>query len=108
MKPFLPAHQYSAKWQFPDGIVLVFRRGSQSAVGDSRSSPSRCYDRVTGKTLRENLEDLKREGFFERTEGWLRNHKVNRNEVIRDARQTHLRGSIAILKGSRWLQKEQW
>ena len=55
---------------------------------------------VTGKTLRENLEDLKREGFFERTEGWLRNHKVNRNEVIRDARQTHLRGSIAILKGS--------
>jgi len=55
---------------------------------------------VTGKTLRENLEDLKREGFFERTEGWLRNHKVNRNEVIRDAKQTNLRGSIAILRGN--------
>jgi len=55
---------------------------------------------VTGKTLRENLEDLKREGFFERTEGWLRNYKVNRTEVIREAKQTDLRGSIAILKGN--------
>jgi dihydroxy-acid dehydratase len=55
---------------------------------------------VTGKTLKENLEDLKREGFFERTEGWLRNYKVNRKEVIREAKQTSLRGSIAILKGS--------
>jgi dihydroxy-acid dehydratase len=55
---------------------------------------------VTGKTLRENLEDLKREGFFERTEGWLRNYKVDRKEVIREAKLTNLRGSIAILKGS--------
>ena len=55
---------------------------------------------VTGKTLKENLEDLRREGFFERTEGWLRNYKVDRKEVIREAKQTSLRGSIAILKGS--------
>jgi len=55
---------------------------------------------VTGKTLKENLEDLKREGFFERTEGWLRNHRVNRTEVIREAKQTSLRGSIAILRGN--------
>jgi dihydroxy-acid dehydratase len=55
---------------------------------------------VTGKTLRENLEDLKREGFFERTEGWLRNYKVDRTEVIREAKQTDLRGSIAILRGN--------
>jgi len=55
---------------------------------------------VTGKTLKENLEDLKREGFFERGEGWLRNYKVDRKEVIREARQTPLRGSIAVLKGN--------
>ncbi len=55
---------------------------------------------VTGKTLRENLEDLKREGFFERTEGWLRNYKVGRKEVIREAKETKLRGSIAILRGT--------
>lgn len=55
---------------------------------------------VTGKTLKENLEDLKREGFFERVEGWLRNHKVTRNEVIREAKQANHRGSIAILKGN--------
>ena len=55
---------------------------------------------VTGKTLRENLEDLKNEGFFERVEGWLRNYKVDRKEVIREAKQTSLKGSIAILKGN--------
>jgi dihydroxy-acid dehydratase len=55
---------------------------------------------VTGKTLRENLEDLGREGFFQRTEGWLRNYKVDRTEVIREAKQTSLRGSIAVLRGS--------
>jgi len=55
---------------------------------------------VTGKTLKENLEDLKREGFFERAEGWLRNYKVHRTEVIREAKQNSPRGSIAILKGN--------
>ena len=55
---------------------------------------------VTGKRLRENLEDLKKEGFFERTEGWLRNYKMHREEVIREAKRTSLRGSIAILKGN--------
>jgi len=55
---------------------------------------------VTGKTLKENLEELNKEGFFERTEGWLRNYKVDRKEVIREAKQTSLRGSIAILKGN--------
>lgn len=55
---------------------------------------------VTGKTLKENLEDLKKEGFFERTEGWLRNYKINREEVIREAKNASLKGSIAILKGN--------
>jgi dihydroxy-acid dehydratase len=55
---------------------------------------------VTGKTLKENLEDLQREGFFERNEGWLRNYRIDRREVIREARNTNLKGSIAILKGN--------
>jgi len=55
---------------------------------------------VTGKTLKENLDDLKRDGFFERTEGWLRNYKVDRKEVIREGKNTDRRGSIAILKGN--------
>jgi len=29
----------------------------------------------------EDLGDLKREGFFERTEGWLRNYKINRSPL---------------------------
>ena len=55
---------------------------------------------ITGKTLKENLEDLQREGFFERNEGWLRNYKVDRTEVIRSAENTTQKGSIAILKGN--------
>ncbi|NWF92811.1 MAG: dihydroxy-acid dehydratase [Syntrophaceae bacterium] len=55
---------------------------------------------VTGKTLKENLEDLKKEGFFERNEGWLRNHKLSREDVIRQAKNASLKGSIAVLKGS--------
>ncbi len=55
---------------------------------------------VNGKTLKENLEDLRNEGFFERVEGWLRNYKIDRREVIREAKDTSLKGSIAILRGN--------
>jgi dihydroxy-acid dehydratase len=55
---------------------------------------------VTGKTLKENLEDLQRASFFERNEGWLRNYKIDRPEVIRSAENTTQKGSIAILKGN--------
>jgi dihydroxy-acid dehydratase len=55
---------------------------------------------VTGKTLKKNLENLKKEGFFERNEGWLRNYNVSRDEVIRQAKKVSLKGSIAVLKGN--------
>jgi dihydroxy-acid dehydratase len=55
---------------------------------------------VTGKRLKENLEDLKKDGFFERNEGWLRNYKIERREVIREAENSSQRGSIAVLKGN--------
>jgi dihydroxy-acid dehydratase len=55
---------------------------------------------VTGKTLKKNLENLKKEGFFERNEGWLRNYNVSREEVIRQAKNVSLKGSIAVLKGN--------
>ncbi|MDH4266649.1 MAG: dihydroxy-acid dehydratase, partial [Deltaproteobacteria bacterium] len=55
---------------------------------------------VTGKTLAENLEQLEREGFFRRGEGYLANYKVKREDIIRQAENSKGAGSIAVLKGN--------
>jgi dihydroxy-acid dehydratase len=55
---------------------------------------------VSGKTLRENLELLEKEGFFRRGEGYLANFKVEREDVIRKGKNSRGYGSIAVLKGN--------
>ncbi len=62
---------------------------------------------VTGKTLGENLEDLKQNGFYERCQKWLdeANQKyglsLTRSDIIRPYDQAiGTDGSIAILKGN--------
>lgn len=55
---------------------------------------------VTGKTLGENLEDLKKDNFFERNLGYLNNYHLTRDEIIFPLDQVTEKGSIAILKGN--------
>lgn len=62
---------------------------------------------VTGKTLGENLDDLKQNGFYERCDAWLRsaNEKygidLTRQDIIRPFdKAIGTNGSIAILKGN--------
>lgn len=55
---------------------------------------------VTGKTLGENLEELRRDHFFERGEGYLHNYGLAVEEVITPVETTKEIGSIAVLKGS--------
>ncbi len=62
---------------------------------------------VTGKTLGENLDELKRNGFYERCEKWLqevneRYHvSLTREDIIRPFNQAlGTDGSIAILRGN--------
>lgn len=55
---------------------------------------------VTGKTLGENLEDMKNSGFFERGEGYLHNYGLKKEEVIFPLEEAEETGSIAILKGN--------
>lgn len=62
---------------------------------------------VTGKTLGENLEELKRNGFYERCEKWLedfnkRQHcSVAREDIIRPFdKAIGASGSIAVLRGN--------
>ena len=55
---------------------------------------------VTGKTLGENLEDVRKSRFLERNEGYLHNYGLSVNEVITPAETTEEMGSIAVLKGN--------
>ena len=55
---------------------------------------------VSGKTLGENLEDLRQSGFFERGEGYLHNYGLTKGEVILPPEEAEETGSIAILKGN--------
>ena len=55
---------------------------------------------VTGKTLGENLEEIQRDGFFERNIGYLHNYGLERKDVITPVETTKEMGSIAVLKGN--------
>ncbi len=56
---------------------------------------------VTGKTLGENLEDLKANGFYEKCQEYLDRWNLKREDVIRPFdRPFGTDGSIAILKGN--------
>ena len=55
---------------------------------------------VTGKTLGENLEEIQRDGFFERNIGYLHNYGLEREDVITPVGTTKEMGSIAVLKGN--------
>ncbi len=55
---------------------------------------------VTGKTLGENLEDLERDGFFERNLGYLNNYRLRREDVIFPLEKASEKGSVAVLKGN--------
>lgn len=56
---------------------------------------------VTGKTLGENLKELKRSRFFAERVGYLNNVKVKRSEVLRPrARPFGPEGGVAILRGN--------
>jgi dihydroxy-acid dehydratase len=56
---------------------------------------------VTGKTLGENLEDLKRNGFYERCDSLLKELGIKRTDIIR-SRDNPIgdNGTIAVLKGN--------
>lgn len=56
---------------------------------------------VTGKTLGENLEELKQNGFYEKCEAYLKPWGVTRTDVIRPFEKAiGTDGTIAILKGN--------
>lgn len=56
---------------------------------------------VTGKTVGENLEDIRRSYFFEERLGYLRNYRIEPTEIIRTRAEPFVsEGGIAILRGN--------
>lgn len=56
---------------------------------------------VTGKTLGENLEELKNNGFYDKCQSYLTPHNLKREDVIKNANEPiGKEGAIAILKGN--------
>lgn len=55
---------------------------------------------VTGKTLGDNLEILRKDHFLERGRGYLQNYHLSPEDVITPVETTKDMGSIAVLKGS--------
>ena len=55
---------------------------------------------VTGKTLGENLEDIKADHFYERNLGFLHNYGLTRDQVIVPPDKVTEIGSVAVLKGN--------
>ena len=55
---------------------------------------------VTGRTLGENLEEIRKDGFFKRNEGYLHNYGLTRDQVILPPERAKETGTIAILKGN--------
>lgn len=55
---------------------------------------------VTGKTLRENLDELEKNNYFNKYLGYLNNYGLNRDDVIYPISKATELGSIAIMKGN--------
>lgn len=55
---------------------------------------------VTGKTLGENLEDLEKDGYFERYTGYLENYNLRREDVIIPVSEVKELGTVAIMRGN--------
>lgn len=89
-----PSGKYPSTFFRPAGGVYKIMR----EIGEHL-----CLDAltVTGKTVGENLRELEAEGYFEKSDGYLMEHGLRPEEIIRplDAPVKRL-GAIAVLQGN--------
>jgi dihydroxy-acid dehydratase len=98
ISPYLLNIRPSGKWP---AEFFFYAGGTPAIMEEVKSLLNLDVLTVTGKTLGENLEDLKKEGFYERCHEYLKKHGVPKEEVIRPFADPISRsGAIAILKGN--------
>ncbi|MDR1618520.1 MAG: dihydroxy-acid dehydratase [Treponema sp.] len=96
--PYLLNIRPSGKWP---AEFFFYAGGTPAVMEEIKSLLNLEVLTVTGKTLGENLEDLKKDGFHERCLEHLKRHGIAREDVIRPFSNPISRtGAIAILKGN--------
>ena len=95
-----PSGQYPAEFFYYAG-------GVPAIMEEIRSMLHLDVMTITGKTLAENLEDLKKSGFYEKCQTWLdkaneaRGTRITKEDIIHPFdKPIDTNGSIAILKGN--------
>ncbi len=80
---------------------FYYAGGVPAVMEEIRSSLHLDVLTVTGKTLGENLDDLKKEGFYEKCETYLKKWGLKRTDVIRTFDEPiGTDGTVAILRGN--------
>jgi dihydroxy-acid dehydratase len=96
--PYLLNIRPSGKWP---AEFFFYAGGTPAIMEEVRDLLNLDALTVTGKTLGENLDALKREGFYERCGRYLEKYGITRDEVIRPrSRPISPAGAIAILRGN--------
>ncbi|MDR1900634.1 MAG: dihydroxy-acid dehydratase [Treponema sp.] len=98
VSPYLLNIRPSGKWP---AEFFFYAGGTPAVMEEIKSLLNLEVLTVTGKTLGENLEDLRKEGFYERCHEYLKKYGITKDEVIRPFSKPISRtGAIAILKGN--------
>jgi dihydroxy-acid dehydratase len=98
VSPYLLNIRPSGKWP---AEFFFYAGGTPAVMEEVKSLLNLDVLTVTGKSLGENLEDLKKEGFYERCHEYLKKRGVSKEDVIRPFGNPISRsGAIAILKGN--------
>jgi dihydroxy-acid dehydratase len=96
--PYLLNIRPSGKWP---AEFFYYAGGTPAVMEEVKSLLHLDVLTVTGKTLGENLEDLKKEGFYEKCQAHLRKRGITKEDVIRPfSRPISPGGAIAVLKGN--------
>jgi dihydroxy-acid dehydratase len=98
VSPYLLNIRPSGKWP---AEFFYYAGGTPAIMEEVKSLLNLEVLTVTGKTLGENLEDLKKNGFYEACDEHLKKRGITREEVIRPFSNPISRsGAIAILRGN--------
>jgi dihydroxy-acid dehydratase len=96
--PYLLNIRPSGKWP---AEFFFYAGGTPAIMEEVKSLLNLDVRTVTGKTLGENLENLRKEGFYEQCHKHLKKQGIVKEDVLRPfANPISRNGAIAILKGN--------
>ncbi|MDR2446140.1 MAG: dihydroxy-acid dehydratase [Treponema sp.] len=96
--PYLLNIRPSGKWP---AEFYFYAGGTPAIMEEVKSLLNLDALTISGKTLGENLEDIKKSGFYERCNEHLKTHGLSKEDVIRPfSNPICAAGSLAVLKGN--------